>query len=99
MLFALIQIIGYLTTILVTVVMVQFVVSLLIAFNVVSMSNQFVASIYQSLNLILDPFLKPIRRFMPNTGMIDLSPLVLIVALRILQILLTGLASDLGGAI
>ncbi len=97
MLFALIQIIGYLTTILVTVVMVQFVVSLLIAFNVVSMSNQFVASIYQSLNLILDPFLKPIRRFMPDTGMIDLSPLVLIVALRILQILLTGLASDLGG--
>lgn len=98
MLFALIQIIGYLATILVTVVIVQFIVSLLISFNVISMSNQFVASIYQSLNLILDPLLKPIRRILPDTGMIDLSPIVLIVGLRILQILLTGLAADLGVA-
>ncbi|HMS20580.1 YggT family protein [uncultured Sphingorhabdus sp.] len=95
MLLALIQIIGYLVTIVSTVVIVQFVLSLLIAFNVVSLSNNFVASIWHSLNLILDPMLKPIRKIMPDTGMIDFSPIVLIIGLRIIQMLLGGLYSDL----
>ena len=95
MLLALIQIIGYLVTIVSTVVIVQFVLSLLIAFNVVSLSNNFVASIWHSLNLILDPILKPIRKIMPDTGMIDFSPIVLIIGLRIIQMLLGGLYSDL----
>jgi YggT family protein len=77
------------------VVIVQFVLSLLIAFNVVSLSNNFVASIWHSLNLILDPMLKPIRKIMPDTGMIDFSPIVLIIGLRIIQMLLGGLYSDL----
>ncbi|MBP6580196.1 MAG: YggT family protein, partial [Sphingorhabdus sp.] len=88
MLLALIQIIGYLIGIVTTVVIVQFVLSLLIAFNVVNLSNNFVASIWQALNMILDPFLKPIRRIMPDTGMIDFSPIVLIIGLRIIQMLL-----------
>ena len=95
MLLALIQIIGYLVTIVSTVVIVQFVLSLLIAFNVVSLSNNVVASIWHSLNLILDPMLKPIRKIMPDTGMIDFSPIVLIIGLRIIQMLLGGLYSDL----
>lgn len=95
MLLALIQIIGYLITIVSTVVIVQFILSLLISFNVVSLSNNIVASLWHSLNLILDPFLKPIRRIMPDTGMIDFSPIVLIVGLRIIQMLLGGLAHDL----
>ena len=95
MLLVLIQIIGYLITIVSTVVIVQFVLSLLLAFNVVSLSNNFVASLWQSLNMILDPMLKPIRRIMPDTGMIDFSPIVLIIGLRIIQMLLGGLYTDL----
>jgi len=95
MLLALIQIIGYLIGIVTTVVIVQFVLSLLIAFNVVNLSNNFVASIWQALNMILDPFLKPIRPIMPDTGMIDFSPIVLIIGLRIIQMLLGGLYNDL----
>ena len=98
MLLALIQIIGYLIGIVTTVVIVQFVLSLLIAFNVVNLSNNFVASIWQALNMILDPFLKPIRRIMPDTGMIDFSPMVLLIGLRILQMLLMGLANDISSA-
>jgi YggT family protein len=96
MLFALISIIGYLISIITTVIIVQFVLSLLIAFNVISLSNQFVGSLYHSLSLILDPFLKPIRKIMPDTGMIDFSPIVLIIGLRIVQMLLIGLGNDLG---
>ncbi len=95
MLLALIQIIGYLISIVTTVVIVQFILSLLITFNVVSLSNQFVNSIWHALNLILDPFLKPIRRILPDTGMIDFSPIVLIIGLRIIMMLLAGLHNDL----
>jgi YggT family protein len=95
MLIALISIISYLVTIITTVVIVQFVLSLLISFNVVSLSNDIVASIYQALNAILDPFLKPIRKIMPDTGMIDFSPMVLIIGLRVLQMLLVGVLSEM----
>ena len=98
MLLSLISIIVYLMTILSTVVIVQFILSLLIAFNVVSLSNNFVSSIWHALNMILDPFLKPIRKIMPDTGMIDFSPMVLLIGLRILQMLLMGLANDIASA-
>ena len=95
LLYTLISVFSQLIDIVVMVVIVQFVLSLLIAFNAVSLSNNFVASIWQSLNLILDPMLKPIRKIMPDTGMIDFSPIVLIIGLRIIQMLLGGLYSDL----
>ncbi len=95
MILAIIQILGYLITILTTVVIVQFLIGLAIMFNIISMQNQIVSSIYQSLNLILDPVLKPIRRIMPDTGAIDFSPMVLIIGLTIIQKLVTGLYSDL----
>jgi YggT family protein len=95
MLLALIEIIGYLISIITTVVIVQFILSLLISFNVVSLQNNIVASIWQALNAILDPVLRPIRRIMPDTGMLDFSPIILIVGLRIVNMLLAGLYNDL----
>ncbi len=95
MLLALVSIIGYLITIITTVVVVQFILSLLIMFNILSLSNHIVSSIYQSLNMILDPVLRPIRKIMPDTGMMDFSPIILIVGLNIVQRLLVGLYSDL----
>ncbi|GGN53413.1 MAG: YggT family protein [Novosphingobium sp.] len=93
MLFAtLYEIVQYLINIIVFVVIVQFVLSLLISFNVVNMHNQFVAAVYQALNAILDPLLRPIRRMMPNTGAIDFSPMILIIGLTILGIILRNLA-------
>jgi YggT family protein len=92
---AIIDILGYLISILQTIVMVSFILGLLIIFNVVSRTNNFVMAIEQSLNMILDPFLKPIRRIMPTTGMIDFSPMVLIALLWITQRLLIGLQYDM----
>lgn len=86
------EIVGYLASILTTVVIVQFVLGLLISFNVVSYQNKFVAAIWQALNAILEPILRPIRRIMPDTGQLDLSPMVLIIGLSILQIILRNLA-------
>ena len=86
------QIVGYLISIIIIFVIVQFVISLLFAFNVVSMHNQWAASIYRAVNALLEPLLKPIRRIMPDTGAIDFSPLILIVLLNILNIVLRNLA-------
>lgn len=92
MLATIISIISYLTSILITIVIVQFVLSLLIVFNVIPRNNDFVAAIFTSINAILDPFLNPIRRILPPTGAIDFSPLVLIIGLNIIQIILGGVA-------
>ena len=90
--YALFQIIVLLTNVVVMLVIVQFIIGLLFAFNVVSSSNQFVFQVYRSINALLEPLLGPIRRIMPDTGAIDFSPLVLIVGLQILLIVLSGLA-------
>ena len=86
------EIVSYLINIIVVLVIVQFVLSLLIAFNVVTMHNDFVAAIWRAVNAILDPILSPARKIMPNTGSIDLSPMVVIIGLTILQIVLKNLA-------
>ena len=86
------QIVGYLISIVIILVIVQFVLSLLMAFNVVNTSNDFVVAIYRSVNALLDPLLSPIRKILPSTGAIDFSPLVLIVGLRVLDIVLTNAA-------
>ncbi len=86
------EIVGYVIQIVIVLVIVQFILSLLIAFNVVNMHNDFVAAIWKAINALLDPMLRPIRRIMPETGMIDFSPLVLIIGLNIINIILRNLA-------
>lgn len=90
--FTLYEIISYLINIIVIVVIVQFVMSLLISFNVINLHNDFVAAIWRAVNAILEPVLAPIRRIMPNTGAVDLSPMVLIIGLTVIQIVLKNLA-------
>ncbi|MXP26266.1 YggT family protein [Altererythrobacter indicus] len=86
------QIVGYLISIIIILVIVQFILSLLISFNVVNTRNDFVLAIWRAVNALLDPMLRPIRRVLPDTGAIDFSPLVLIIGLNILNIILQNLA-------
>ena len=82
------QIITLITNVVVMLVIVQFVIGLLFAFNVVNSSNDFLHQIYRSINALLEPVLAPIRRVLPTTGALDFSPLVLIVVLQIMLIVL-----------
>ena len=82
------QIIAMLTNILVMLIIIQFIIGLLFAFNVVNRSNDFLASFYMAINRLLEPVLGPIRNLLPNTGAIDFSPLVLIILLNIVLIVL-----------
>lgn len=87
----LIQIVSLLVNVFVMLVIVQFVIGLLFAFNVVNNSNQFLMQIYESVNRLMDPVLRPVRNIMPQTGALDLSPLVVIVGAQILLIVLDSL--------
>ena len=53
-------------------------ISWLIAFNVLNTQNRFVYSVLEFTYKLTDPLLNYIRRFLPNLGSIDISPVVLI---------------------
>ncbi|MEQ8194640.1 MAG: YggT family protein [Rhodospirillales bacterium] len=74
------------------VVIIGVIVSWLIHFNVINTSNRFVYLVVDSLYRITEPVLGRIRRFLPNLGGIDLSPLVLILALILLKDILIQIA-------
>jgi YggT family protein len=61
------------------------VLSWLVAFNVVNTSNPIVRQIGDFLYRITEPALRPIRRFLPNLGGVDISPIILIIALIFLR--------------
>ncbi|WP_157016578.1 YggT family protein [Mesorhizobium xinjiangense] len=70
--------------------------SWLFAFNVINGRNQFVATIGDFLYRVTDPALRPIRRFLPDLGGIDISPIILLLLLFFLrQFILTTLAPAL----
>ena len=61
------------------------ILSWLVAFDVVNMRNRFVYSVGSILNRLTEPALRPIRRFLPNLGGLDLSPRALIFIIWFLQ--------------
>ena len=60
--------------------------SWLIAFNIVNINNRFVYTLVDFLNRLTEPFLRPIRRFLPDLGGVDISPIILILLLYTIQI-------------
>jgi YggT family protein len=82
-----------LITLYIYVIIAGAVMSWLIAFNVVNPYNPFVRSVWQMLNAFTEPLLRPIRRFMPDMGGVDISPVVLILSCVFVQsVLLPNIA-------
>jgi YggT family protein len=61
------------------------VLSWLVAFNVVNTRNQFVATVGEFLYRITEPALRPIRNLMPNFGGLDISPIILILIIFLIE--------------
>ena len=61
------------------------ILSWLIAFNVVNTRNPFVSAVAEFLYRITEPLLAPIRSFMPNLGGLDISPIILILLIYLIQ--------------
>lgn len=61
------------------------ILSLLITFNVVNRFHPIVRKLEDILNRIFEPLLRPIRRYVPTLGGIDLSPIVLIILINFIK--------------
>ena len=61
------------------------VLSWLIAFGVVNIRNDLVRSIWNLFLALTEPFLRPIRNFLPSTGGIDISPIILLLGVMLLE--------------
>ncbi|MGH6621406.1 MAG: YggT family protein [Alphaproteobacteria bacterium] len=70
------------------IIILQVVMSWLIAFNVINTNNRFVYLVGDFLYRLTEPAMRPIRRILPNLGGIDLSPMVLLLLLIFAQRLL-----------
>jgi YggT family protein len=61
------------------------IMSWLVAFGVVNTRNQFIRMVVETLFRLTEPMLRPIRRMLPNLGGVDISPVVLLLALFFLR--------------
>lgn len=61
------------------------ILSILVSFNVVNRHQMLVSKIYEVLYKLTEPLLRRIRRYMPNIGAIDLSPIVVFLGINFIQ--------------
>jgi YggT family protein len=77
------------------IIIIQAILSWLVAFNVINTHNDFMRGLLNSLDKITEPIYRPIRKVLPDFGGIDFSPLVALILIIIVQMLLNGLMIDL----
>jgi len=91
----LIQVLYFALEIYIFLVIASAILSWLVQFGVVNTRNQVVSLIGEFLWRVTEPALRPIRRFMPNLGGIDISPIILILIIYFLQMVLQNVLVSL----
>ena len=86
MVFGLLQFIDLVLNVVIFIIIGQVIMSWLLAFNILNMSNQFVATIANALYQITEPLLRPIRSVVPNFGGLDISPIILFLAIYFIRL-------------
>jgi YggT family protein len=94
----LLQIADLLLGVLRWIIIIQAIMSWLVAFNVINTYNDFVRQVLYALDKITEPIYRPIRRIMPDFGALDLSPLVALLLIIILQMVLNHAAMQVVAA-
>jgi len=95
MLLALFNIADLLLRVLGWIIIIQVILSWLVAFNVLNTSSQGLRAFVGALERITEPLYRPVRRLLPDFGGIDFSPLVVLLLIQVLRMLLGGLAAEL----
>jgi YggT family protein len=94
-LLAVLQIVQLLLNLLWWVIVIQAILSWLIAFNIINTYNDFVRSVWNALQRVTEPLYRPIRRILPDFGALDLSPLIVLLLIYILSsIVLPNIAAS-----
>ncbi len=85
MAFALYQTLAILLDVAWWIIIIQAVLSWLVAFNIINVSSDFVRTVLVALQRMTEPLYRPIRRIMPDLGALDLSPMVVLLIIIILR--------------
>ena len=94
MLYAFFGIVDMILQLLVWIIIIQAILSWLVAFNVINTSSNFVRTLLDGLDRLTAPLYRPIRKILPDFGGIDLSPIVLILAIQVVRKLVEGVALE-----
>ncbi len=94
----LIQLVGFLMmvlTLVIWIVVIQAILSWLVAFNVINTSSDFVRSFLMALDRMTAPIYRPIRKVLPDFGGLDFSPLVVLLLIKAIQIVIRSSLTDM----
>lgn len=67
------------------IILATVILSWLLAFNIVNAGNPYVRQVGLLLNRLTEPVLAPIRRILPDLGGLDISPIILLIALEFIR--------------
>jgi len=84
-LIALFQVIDLVLGLVVWALILTAILSWLVAFNVVNVRNQFISTVGNFLYRVTEPMLRPIRRYVPDFGGVDVSPVILILVIYFIR--------------
>jgi YggT family protein len=93
-LLAVFQILQLILNVIWWIIIVQAILSWLIAFNVINTHSDFVRTVWTALQRMTEPLYRPIRRVLPDFGALDLSPLVVLLLIAALNIILNNAAAS-----
>ena len=94
MLLALVDIVNLLLSILTWIIIIQVILSWLLAFNVLNASSNGVRTFAVAIDRITAPLYRPIRQILPDFGGIDFSPLVILILIQVIKKLLGGVVTQ-----
>jgi|SRR5215208_6007483 YggT family protein len=94
MVLALVSIANLLLDILFWIIIIQVILSWLLAFNVLNIHSGGVRAFVVALDRITAPLYRPIRRILPDFGGIDFSPLVILILIQVIKRLLAGVVAQ-----
>ena len=90
MLYAFVQIADLLLSVVTWIIIIQVILSWLLAFNVLNVHSGGVRNFIVALDRVTAPLYRPIRRMLPDFGGIDFSPLVILLLIQVIKKLLDG---------
>lgn len=94
MLAALVDIADLLLTIVTWVIIIQVLLSWLLAFNILNIHSGGVRNFIVALDRLTAPIYRPIRRMLPDFGGLDFSPLVILILIQVIKKLLAGVVTQ-----
>lgn len=98
MVLALFSVLDVLLQVLMWIIIIQAILSWLVAFNVINTHSDFVRSFLHALDRITAPLYRPVRKILPDFGGLDFSPIVILLLIYVLRILLAGVALDVAAS-